>query len=430
MQIPNDFQLNKLLFFKELKYSENTKNLFWYYYITFIYDIEMKSNKDLYDFSNDEIDEYKLVIKDKSQGTIKNSNMFINKYLKWYADYYRVDKKSFSLKIKSEQNDNWYISKKDFFELCNRIMKEKQSNSMTTLVPLVFARYGIFGNEYIYMRNTQWCDINFDNKKVAIRNENQAIVSYIPVDQDFINWLFKLKLNEKKFYKGKEIINQYVIKTQIEKNDIASYSSIQSKAHNVFRNSKEKRYRYIDLFNSALVDAIDELYNYNKLIDNYNISEALQKYYPEEILTKDRLHKIKRLYLQVRNQRSNDDIKDINELNKNRKTRCLRYSDYDVPNTIENNIVNINNVEAILIIDKNDFEYKVKIDLDSVNMIEKYIWYPNNTGEIITKVKKEKKYKILHLSNMVLGESEQYIVKYLNKDIFDCRKENLRVEIR
>jgi c-di-AMP phosphodiesterase-like protein len=123
--MPSDHQLNKLIFFKDLEYSESTKKTYWGLYLNYIADLENKYEKDLGDFSQTIINEYLQLIQYKSKQTINQVNAFINKYLKWYSKYYNVAQKKFNLLVERNE-ESWYLNKKDFFKICNQMLNVEE----------------------------------------------------------------------------------------------------------------------------------------------------------------------------------------------------------------------------------------------------------------------------------------------------------------
>ena len=294
IQIPNDFQLNKLIFLKESSYSEQTKKSYWGLYLSYIADLEIEYTKDLYDFSQDDIDFYKKKIKDKSNQTILQCNAFINKYMIWYVDYYNKPIKIFDLTFSKEVDSSWYIGKVDFFKICSAMI---DNTTIDNITPLIFARYGILGKQLIYMRNIKWQDIDFENKEILIRDEKRKIISYIPIDDEFLKWITMLKEYEQEKYKNKSITNKYIIKTQIQNDEIVNYNTVNSKAYLAFNYNKIKRISFSTLFNCAIIDHLKNVYKNEKLKNlNEDLIKQLSIFYPEETLTGAKIADIKKTY--------------------------------------------------------------------------------------------------------------------------------------
>jgi hypothetical protein len=298
-------------------YSESTKKVYWSGYLNFIADIEIELNKDLFEFEQKDIDKYSELIKIKSKQTILGINSFVNKYIEWYANFYKLPTKEFKLLSLKEADGSWYISKEDFFKMCNVMLKE---TIISNIIPLIFARYGLMGKQSLYMRNVKWNDIDYENKEVVIRNKDRKIISYIPVDDEFLKWINKLKLYEKKIYKNQKNNNSYIIKSQIEKDIIEVYASLNSKSYNAFNSVDREKISFGMLSNCAIVDYLKKEYENKKLLDNHDFKNKLSLYYPEENLTDSRLCKIKQIYAEVTGDNETLKLENISEL----KTRILK----------------------------------------------------------------------------------------------------------
>lgn len=434
--IPNDFQSNKIMFFKDMNYSESTKKMFWRQYLNFIVGLETEFNKDLYDLDQEEIQKYKDLIKEKSSQTIASTNSFINKYMEWYAEYYKVKKKAFDLTIEKESDNSWYINKEDFFKMCDK-MKEK--TSIPNIIPIIFARYGFMGKENFYMRNVRWRDINYENKTIAICNEDRNILSYIPVDENFLIWIDLLKSYEDE--KHKRTRNNFIVKSQVEKDRIIEYSSLNSKVYNAFKSIGMKRISFTILNNCALVDCIDKICDEINISSNDILKDKLSIYYPIEPIDNNKIVKIKNLYIEVTKNENRVRIYNKVEILIPKKEKLVlkpisplrKQYNLDINDDLDlysgyskNKIIKNEKMKIAYIITLHGIkdEY-ITIDLEDVPKVIGLRWYINTQGKVVTKI--ASKHSISYLANLILNIKDSYKIRHKNNNKLDCRKKNLKV---
>jgi hypothetical protein len=430
----NNFQLNKLIFLKEKKYSTSTKNSYWALYSNYISNIEIEQKKDLYDLSQNDINIIKNTIKDKKIQTIRSLYSFIKGYMVWYSEYYKKPKKTFILKQEKSNNGSWYIHKEDFFEICKEMLDANVS--ISNITPLVFARYGIVGKEAIYMRNARWSDIDFKNKGITIYSKGrQKELCFIPVDNNFLEWITILKN-----YEDEGMTNEYIIKSQIDVDNIINYNSLNTKNYLCFKSIEMKRISFRTLCDCAIVDYIDAVYSNKPLYANDELRLYLKPYFPEESLSKIRVCIIKNKYTEVtgnfKNMTVRTGIKNMSIIKKQldnkdnfRKNDEKFLEDIKIArDSVSNKLIKFSEENiAKIIINLNNKEYEAFIDFDDVNKVKKHKWKINLSGAVITSIKKKEGLKIIHLSNYILGVSEYYKIKYKNGNKLDCRKENLEI---
>jgi hypothetical protein len=434
--MPTDFQFNKLLFFKESNYNEVTRRTYWGLYLNYIADLEEEYNIDLYYFSQKEINYYLDNIKNKSQQTIFQANSFINKYLKWYGKKYynNGSEKHFDLTIKKEIDKSWYISKRDFYKMCNNMLKVSNKN-FPHITPLLFARYGITGKELIYMRNVKWKDIDYNKKLVFIYNKDrkEKLLS-VPVDNMFLKWIKNLEQYNDERYKDIDVINKHIITTQISEDIIVNYSSINTKSFNCFKAINVKRISFKTLFNCAIVDYIKEIYSNFVPRSNDEIKECLTLYYPEENIDVTKLKTIKTLYGEVFD--DNKTLRTYGRVKSKKLPKKIKRSDISYKS--ENNDTDLKQSKDILkdeIIIEENYAYiiikratkneKVKIDKEIIDKIKDYKWYLNSSGYVVARKRIKERLAIIHLSNFILNKNEYFHIKHLNGDKLDCTIKNL-----
>ena len=430
--INEDFRSNKLMFFKAAGYSENTKKSYWRMYLNYISDLEIEGNKDLYDFSQDDIDIYKEKIKDKSNQTILQMNAFINKYVIWYSKHYNQPTKTFNLKFSKEVDNSWYISKKDFFKMCDNMIDNNVL--MNNIIPLLLARYGIVGKEACYIRNLKREDINFKNKEISIYNNNRTkVISKIPVDDKFIEFIEIIDISEQ-LCNGKKVKSKHLIRMQSKEDEVINYQTLNSKVFLCFKTIKTKRISFTTLFNCAVIDHINKIYSKNVPRSNDEFIKSLLLYYPEEALGTLKVATIKKLYGEV-----TGDALTLNTRGRARRSNPLENltKEYVIHKSesinskysklIRTNEIIIDGNIAYIIIEQIYNTEKVKINTESIEKIKGYKWYLNINGFVVARMKSGERLVVVYLSNFILNKAEYYRMNYLNGDKLDCTFKNLEV---
>lgn len=409
--MPNQFQVNKYLFFKASNYSESTETINWNLYMNYIADIENEFNKDLYDFGEDEIKKCNEKVKDLSDSTLYTFNSFIKFYLRWYSKNHHKELKEFKLKRKNKIDNSWYISKDDFYNLCRKIF---EANGIDNVLPLILARYGITGQKMIYARQMKWKDIDFKNKEVIIFSEEKEIVLHISVDLNFLKWMDLAKDIHKKRYVDFNKNIFHIIKGK--NHEIINYATLNSRVYKACKVINIKRIALYDLECSAKMDYLYELYDRKYDIDFVTIEEKLKIWYPKEIICKDNIYKTMHMF---------SNWLGVVEIEYDRRKKIKKEIKHTKAH--KNLIIECGDIVYIAI-KRNNSEVKVIIDKEDVSKVSKYQWLINISGFIITRINKDGVTRIWHLSNFVLDINDCYDIKYRNEDKLDCRKVNLIID--
>jgi len=347
----NNFQETKQLFFKDSNYSEVSQKAIWNLYINFISEVEIESNKDLYYFELEEINKCNKKLKNVKEGTLNLINAFIKKYLEWSIKYYKVQK-SFKLEIENKIDNSWYISKLDFYNLCEKLMNRVDSQF---ILPLLLIRYGITGKQMIYLRTIKWNNINFETNRVTMYDENNEMILSIPVDFQFLKWIDNLKDLEIKRHNNTNIDNFYIMQESEYKNKIINYNTVNSRIYYACKSVGTVRIPPYSLETSAKVDYLYKLSQYNVPITGKFIEEKLLKdWYKKESFSVGATYKLKNLY--------DDWIKDEGFNAECTITYIIKDDkDLKITNTKSDNVKNISNKKAVICLTtKKEFESTIK----------------------------------------------------------------------
>ncbi|WP_291566822.1 MULTISPECIES: hypothetical protein [unclassified Clostridium] len=195
------YQINKLKYLNEVyKLKLNTMNTLWDLYNSNIHYDEVNKNKDIYDFSQYEIETLIKAIPTTSYATKNNVFYFIKQYCEWAVNrglilenpcvgidkdvYQTVNVKALQsarVKLEEFQNQMKQLVLKDGFNYIKAMM-------------VIMPRYGVFGKNGAYASNLMWEDIDKENKEVRIVDqETGELITTLPVDDFFIDWVNKCK---------------------------------------------------------------------------------------------------------------------------------------------------------------------------------------------------------------------------------------------
>lgn len=192
------FQLDKITWLNNTYKDEITKKPLWSSYNNNVHDFEVAKNKDLKDFSRDEVISMMnsfIYAMPTTVGTIK---AFVNGYFDYWVEKGEItinpllgEKSLKGFKVNKKLLATKLYDMDEFYKLL-RQMREVEKLNPENLKPLLLARYGIVGKQAVYMRRLKYKDIDIVNKNVNIYNENGKFLSLLPIDDRFIDFLAEL----------------------------------------------------------------------------------------------------------------------------------------------------------------------------------------------------------------------------------------------
>lgn len=201
----DDYQKSKLKFLNECYSSLKTRIAYWTLYNNNLHFDEVNKKKDLKYFSTVEL---KTLIQSAfGMDTTKSSiGSFLNMYFRWASkrgdisiNPYLGIKTSAINKNSKRMLESKLYGQKLFYELCEDM---EDNTKLPNIIPFILARYGIAGEKLHYMRYLKWEDIDRNQYLVNIvkreKNESgkieETLISTLPVDAKFIEWIDKAKL--------------------------------------------------------------------------------------------------------------------------------------------------------------------------------------------------------------------------------------------
>lgn len=188
----DDFTMNKLAFLNDVYSNSNTQLAYFIYYRNFFHDEEVLKNKDLMYFTTQEIKELLTSLVNTKPSSRRAFLSFVNSYLNYCIErgyintnnasainteeIKQVNKKFISLEI---------INLNRFYKMVEKVYAKQNYNRI--ILPILFARYGILGEECTDIMSLSFEDIDHHNKLVRIK---KSIL--LPIDENFIRWTYKL----------------------------------------------------------------------------------------------------------------------------------------------------------------------------------------------------------------------------------------------
>ena len=190
----DEFTMNKLAFLNDV-YQKSTQVAYFIYYKNFFHDEEMLKHKDLMYFTTQEIKELMMsliTVKSASKGSFMS---FANAYLNYCVErgYININNASGInmkeiKKLNSKVVSMELINLNNFYKLVEEVYAKQNYNRI--ILPILFARYGILGEECKDIMRLSFENVDKNNKLVKIIKNNREI--FLPIDNDFINWIDKL----------------------------------------------------------------------------------------------------------------------------------------------------------------------------------------------------------------------------------------------
>lgn len=206
---------NKKNFLNDTYSNENTRKAYLSLYKNVILEDELSRGKDLMHFTIQELKDGMLSMVNNKQSSKGSIASIVTKYLDYCVNKgYILTNNMKSLSINDLKKENKRFILNDVVNL-NKFYKwltelEIKHDLYITL-PLLFARYGIVGEELSDMMNVKYEDIDRNNFTININGV------LFPIDKQFINWIDKTTQGRKKEgvilfnYKGQPITSKNTI---------------------------------------------------------------------------------------------------------------------------------------------------------------------------------------------------------------------------
>lgn len=242
------FEANKINFLEENYSNEITKTIYYNIWDSTISYLEEIKQKDLYEFTSEEIQELMSTIPTASTSHKGNVTSFISNYFEYciekgFANTNPIQSldRNMLTKVNSKVIKNKMMSKRQLHKLC---VKMTEFGNVFQILPFILARYGIMGSKLDDMCNLRWEDIDRVNMKVSLIDKETGEIRLLDIDDIFLYWIDKAKDTceyEVRKYSKKQ--KKWVISDNIKFIDYGFVLKVSSIAY--FNNSTQQDAKYI-----------------------------------------------------------------------------------------------------------------------------------------------------------------------------------------
>lgn len=299
------FEQQKQVYIDQIYSNNKSKMTIYNLYKSNVLNWEIILDKDLYEFNIQELDSLIGSIPSSSIHIKANVYNFVNQYID-----YCISKRLISINNMNALDRETYtsISQKlasskliSYEQLWDMVQYMETKTNIQNILPIIFAYYGIGGNDMEYMRNLRLEDLDRENEVAYIRLQGD-LKAVLPIDEKLYDYC--VKACEEADMDSEYVSSSLIIKpTKKSINDVVPENSIYARIYEAFDSSNIKRIRLNDLAKSRKIALLLEirkerylttldvqnvclLYNPNASRGIYN---SLQKYY--EMATGDKIFK-------------------------------------------------------------------------------------------------------------------------------------------
>ena len=280
----DEYLKNKIDWLESKKYSLNTKNTYMSIFVSKIFPLETAYKRDLYTFSQYEIEE---VIKNISTISIKTAlSMFsiIKSYIQWTVDIGKNIRGENPcnkiivnniIRLNTVALKELYMTRKEFYEYIYSLEGSEVDKCIIMLL-----RYGLSMNE---LTDLKWDNIDKDNLFIYTEHINY------PIDELLIDCLNRCKeckeyetlSKNNKLRVTKYVDSEYVCKqTQMERGgvDKVNIASLHTRIKNFFSNNGLQKINVRAMRTMPVFDMMYEIYKENGKVTNENAHKCLEIY--------------------------------------------------------------------------------------------------------------------------------------------------------
>ena len=299
------FEQQKQVYIDQIYSNNKSKMTIYNLYKSNVLNWEIILDKDLYEFNIQELDSLIGSIPSSSIHIKASVYNFVNQYLD-----YCISKRLIGINNMNALDRETYtsISQKlasskliSYEQLWDMVQYMETKTNIQNILPIIFAYYGIGGNDMEYMRNLRLEDLDRENEVAYIRLQGD-LKAVLPIDEKL--YAYCVKACDEADMDSEYVSSSLIIKpTKKSINDVVPENSIYARIYEAFDSSNIKRIRLNDLAKSRKITLLLEirkerylttldfqniclLYNPNASRGIYN---SLQKYY--EMATGDKVFK-------------------------------------------------------------------------------------------------------------------------------------------
>ena len=299
------FEQQKQVYIDQIYSNNKSKMTIYNLYKSNVLNWEIILDKDLYEFNIQELDSLIGSIPSSSIHIKANVYNFVNQYIDWC-----ISKRLITINNMNALDRETYtsISQKlasskliSYGQLWDMVQYMETKTNIQNILPIIFAYYGIGGNDMEYMRNLRLEDLDRENEVAYIRLQGD-LKAVLPIDEKLYDYC--VKACEEADMDSEYVSSSLIIKpTKKSINDVVPENSIYARIYEAFDSSNIKRIRLNDLAKSRKITLLLEIRKerYLTTLDFQNIcllynpnasrgiNDSLKKYY--ETATGDKVFK-------------------------------------------------------------------------------------------------------------------------------------------
>lgn len=299
------FEQQKQVYIDQIYSNNKSKMTIYNLYKSNVLNWEIILDKDLYEFNIQELDSLIGSIPSSSIHIKANVYNFVNQYIDWC-----ISKRLITINNMNALDRETYtsISQKlasskliSYEQLWDMVQYMETKTNIQNILPIIFAYYGIGGNDMEYMRNLRLEDLDRENEVAYIRLQGD-LKAVLPIDEKLYDYC--VKACEEADMDSEYVSSSLIIKpTKKSINDVVPENSIYARIYEAFDSSNIKRIRLNDLAKSRKITLLLEIRKerYLTTLDFQNIcllynpnasrgiNDSLKKYY--ETATGDKVFK-------------------------------------------------------------------------------------------------------------------------------------------
>ena len=299
------FEQQKQVYIDQIYSNNKSKMTIYNLYKSNVLNWEIILDKDLYEFNIQELDSLIGSIPSSSIHIKANVYNFANQYINWC-----ISKRLISINNMNALDRETYtsISQKlasskliSYEQLWDMVQYMETKTNIQNILPIIFAYYGIGGNDMEYMRNLRLEDLDRENEVAYIRLQGD-LKAVLPIDEKLYDYC--VKACEEADMDSEYASSSLIIKpTKKSINALVPDNSIYARIYEAFDSSNIKRIRLNDLAKSRKIALLLEIRKerYLTTLDFQNVcllynpnasrgaNDSLKKYY--ETATGDKVFK-------------------------------------------------------------------------------------------------------------------------------------------
>lgn len=299
------FEQQKQVYIDQIYSNNKSKMTIYNLYKSNVLNWEIILDKDLYEFNIQELDSLIGSIPSSSIHIKANVYNFVNQYIDWC-----ISKRLITINNMNALDRETYtsISQKlasskliSYEQLWDMVQYMETKTNIQNILPIIFAYYGIGGNDMEYMRNLRLEDLDRENEVAYVRLQGD-LKAVLPIDEKLYDYC--VKACEEADMDSEYVSSSLIIKpTKKSINDVVPENSIYARIYETFDSSNIKRIRLNDLAKSRKIALLLEIRKerYLTTLDFQNVcllynpnasrgaNDSLKKYY--ETATGDKVFK-------------------------------------------------------------------------------------------------------------------------------------------